>query len=1658
MQLQSTFVRIKRKSIIYFVLAILILGIVTPALAAYLGPNRVVTGATSVCKVVLYECQYVPSKDDWRYKKAGDWSCSSESKPWLDYPSDPSSQGCFAATAGDSYWSKEETLQEATITYPPATINSSLQNCNLNNGWCNTVPYLSLNGVEPVPGYNILALEGTLNGQSFACAGTTCSVPLSEGNNNFAYWALSSWGDTSEMGTLTTKVDSKLPTITGTLSGTIGLNNWYLSPASFNGSASDTTSGLASFTCTLDGVALPSCNSITVNAAGAHSLVLTARDNAGNTRLLNQNTSVDLHNPSLTASLIGLLGSNSWYNTATLSASAADPIPGSGLSAFQYDQDGSGWVSFPASGELALPEGKHTIDIRAIDNAGRTVSSSKSFWLDSIAPELLLTPSGTMGANNWYTSRLSLNASASDATSGVDIFEYSLDGGVWTPYSSALILTDGTHVLTFWAQDVSGLVTQLNLTYQVDTRAPQISGTLSGVLGKNNWYISNLTLSAVASDPTPGSGLDTFTYTLNGALAKPYTDFLILSDGVHTLQLDAQDKAGLTYSLGHSIKVDTQAPALNIQTTLPSWISNTVTVEGTASDPSKTLGQPSSGLSKVEVSTDGGHTWRTTTSNGSWQYDWDTAQNLNGVQELHIRATDNAGLITEQTIPVGVDNAAPKISLPDSWFQWDTVTLDIWDNDSGLTEARVEISDPEGRWPTRKINLDLNNFPMDFKWDRRFGDGTVAPLGTYDIKVIAFDSLGNVARKNADINILLGILPAGPASTPQPYIRAESNPLPITTAVPTLLAELPQNPIISTFGSTPEVAEQENTTTKSNQPAREAPIQVSVLDWLESVFVPNLDVAASKSIVESADTLNGASHSSASDSNVLWGATAVAMIGAATAYALDEKRKREEEAERNRAEIQSRIDEQYEQKIAAAEARKVAQWLEGQAILKAQELHELEMADVTDEERLVAYKQSDQYQAYQARMEDWRIEQAKWQALENADMTETEKLAQYKDSAEYKEREEALQQYHHDQRVQAADTARWEGLASQGQNAANMPEENWWEKTKSFVHNNVTEPFSMHFYDPYVKPAVEQTKDAFAAGIGWANATIYTPYILPKVEEIKQKLSDDFAWVNEHVYQPYVQPALEKTKQQISEDVAWVNAHIYQPFIQPMMEKTMQQLEAGVNWLNTNVYQPHLQPLLARINEVLYQPYAQPFLEKVKELVIDGTAWVNTNIYQPIFQPVVADLQDTWADYGEWVHSALDTAGFIPGLGEIADGLNGLIYLGEGRYIEASVSALAMIPILGDLGKAGKLTAAIGKELLEEGAEKLVKEAAEEFVEVVAKETGEQVAENLAKETGEELLATTTKETLEETAEKSLKEATEELAEKAAKQSADDVAQTSLKQAGKDLIEGASTEVAEKTTKAATERVVPNVASDIVATVPTTSIKEVSQTIAKEAVEETLEQTGEETAQLIVSLTEKYGKEAVEQFLPFCEKYGINPHDILARPPAEGQSLIGWGLGIDDLSNPVNHSLQKLDLTESKIAEILKDSAKNADSNIVVLGYGRGASIPYYKLGEELKACFLSLSEAAWAPFANARANFWTQINAPFIEKSIADRKIFLFNVDYDVITDPGNIERFSLPELRLIEQVKNDYVQVPVGEYTAFVPAEMMDTFDPADLLAKGV
>jgi len=119
--------------------------------------------------------------------------------------------------------------------------------------------------------------------------------------------------------------------------------------------------------------------------------------------------------------------------------------------------------------------------------------------------------------------------------------------------------------------------------------------------------------------------------------------------------------------------------------------------------------------------------------------------------------------------------------------------------------------------------------------------------------------------------------------------------------------------------------------------------------------------------------------------------------------------------------------------------------------------------------------------------------------------------------------------------------------------------------------------------------------------------------------------------------------------------------------------------------------------------------------------------------------PVKAETPEEkslWQKASPWVHGTLDVIGLVPGLGEISDGVNALVYVGEGDHVGAGLSAAAMIPFVGWGATVGKVGRHVAKEIAEEGAERLLREGLEEGAERLVKEG----AKPIVKEGSEELL------------------------------------------------------------------------------------------------------------------------------------------------------------------------------------------------------------------------------------------------------------------------------------------------------------------------------
>ena len=94
--------------------------------------------------------------------------------------------------------------KEISTKLPAPVVKVEIENCEpvytSSTNICETEPILVLTGVEPVPGYNIIGIEGLYENQAFNC-GPICRLKLpvtGEEGRTIQFWAYSSYGDSSD--------------------------------------------------------------------------------------------------------------------------------------------------------------------------------------------------------------------------------------------------------------------------------------------------------------------------------------------------------------------------------------------------------------------------------------------------------------------------------------------------------------------------------------------------------------------------------------------------------------------------------------------------------------------------------------------------------------------------------------------------------------------------------------------------------------------------------------------------------------------------------------------------------------------------------------------------------------------------------------------------------------------------------------------------------------------------------------------------------------------------------------------------------------------------------------------------------------------------------------------------------------------------------------------------------------------------------------------------------------------------------------------------------------------------------------------------------------------------------------------------------------------
>lgn len=377
--------------------------------------------------------------------------------------------------------------------------------------------------------------------------------------------------------------------------------------ATFTFGGSDSHSGLASFECSIDGGAFGACvspKSYAGLAAASHAFQVRAVDNVGNvdSSPASRTWLVDQTAPDTSITANPSNPSSSTTGNFTFAGTDAD----SGVASFQCQIDLGGYSACTSPKSFgSLSSASHTVDIRAIDNAGNVDASPATYtWVvDTTAPDTSIT--GNPSNPTTSTSATFTFTGSDTGGSGVASFECQLDGGGYSACVSGqnyMGLSSASHTFQVRAIDNASNVdaSPASYTWVVDTVAPDTSITANPT---NPSTSTSASFSFSGSD-TGGSGVASFQCQMDAggysACTSPKT-YTGLTEVSHTFEVRAIDNVGNVDASPASYTWTIDAlpnTTITVNPTNPSKYT-TATFEFTGTD-------PGSGVASFECQIDAG--------------------------------------------------------------------------------------------------------------------------------------------------------------------------------------------------------------------------------------------------------------------------------------------------------------------------------------------------------------------------------------------------------------------------------------------------------------------------------------------------------------------------------------------------------------------------------------------------------------------------------------------------------------------------------------------------------------------------------------------------------------------------------------------------------------------------------------------------------------------------------------------------------------------------------------------------------------------------------------------------------------------------------------------------------------------------------------------
>lgn len=272
---------------------------------------------------------------------------------------------------------------------------------------------------------------------------------------------------------------------------------------------------------------------------------------------------------------------------------------------------------------------------------------------DTVPPQTASSLQGTAGHSGWYRSAVTVTLMATDDSGGAPSIRYREDGGIWLPYAGPFVVTgDGTHSVEYYAVDNAGNTESTQtIPVKIDTIAPSISVSPLGTAGTGGWFLSNVTLSLIATDS--GSGVWSSAYRLDtGGWTTYLQSFVVGGSGIHTIQYAATDVAGNAEATQiPSVRIDLTEPQLNVLGPTGTLHSSTVEVTWSATE-------AVSGLARYEVNVDGDGFVSVSTNTSV------TLTLADGAHVVQVRATSGAGSTATASTSFAVDASFFSLTGP----------------------------------------------------------------------------------------------------------------------------------------------------------------------------------------------------------------------------------------------------------------------------------------------------------------------------------------------------------------------------------------------------------------------------------------------------------------------------------------------------------------------------------------------------------------------------------------------------------------------------------------------------------------------------------------------------------------------------------------------------------------------------------------------------------------------------------------------------------------------------------------------------------------------------------------------------------------------------------------------------------------------------------